>query len=195
MRYFGRIASVPGADGFAFIGIGSVTRMDGSPHGLATEQDIFLHKDDSAAGLEVGMEVSFEVIPDRKRGEGAYRAVAAVKHDPVEVLPSSGPTIPGFAFAVPPVREKAELALSNRLLVHAGMKPVPEETVAQVVANAPMPRIPRQNDVPDDSGAKEQLIRWLLNMLFPSMASFGADYRILDCDDAQLDREVEETAE
>jgi len=61
-RYFGKIVSVPGADGFAFIGIGSVTQEDGSSHGLNTVKDIFLHKDDCVAKLEVGMEVSFDTV-------------------------------------------------------------------------------------------------------------------------------------
>lgn len=194
-RYLGRIVSVPGADGFGFIGIGGVTQEDGSPHGLNTVEDIFLHKDDCAAELKVGMEVLFDVIPDRKRGEGAYRAVGAVRHIEVELLPRNEQPIPGFAIMVPPVREKAELALRERLPVHAGMKLVPEETVSQVVANAPMPRIPRVNDIPRDGETKQELVQWFLSMLFPNMASFGTDYRILDYTDAELDHEVEETAE
>jgi len=194
-RYLGRIVSVPGADGFAFIGIGSVTRDDGSPHGLNTVEDVFLHKDDCAAKFRVGMEVAFDAIPDRKRGEGAYRAVGAVKHIEAELLPQNKQPIPGFAIMVPPVREKAELALRERLLVHAGMKLVPEETVSQVVANAPMPRIPRVNDIPRDEETKQELAQWFLAMLFPNLASFGADYRILNHTDAELDTEAEETAE
>ena len=194
-RYFGRIVSVPGADGFAFIGIGSVTQEDGSPHGLNTVNDIFLHRDDCAAKLEVGIEVTFDAVPDRKRAEGMYRAVGAVKHIEVELLPRNEQSIPGFAIMVPPVREKQELALRKRLPVHAGMKLVPEETVSQVVINEPMPRIPRVNDIPRDEETKQELVQWFLSILFPSMASFGADYRILDYTDAELDSEVEETAE
>lgn len=196
-RYLGRIVSVPGADGFAFIGIGSVTREDGSPHGFNTVEDIFLHRDNCAAELKVGMEVLFDAIPDRKRGQGqvAYCAVGAVEYMEAELFPQNEQPIPGFSIMMPFVREKAELALCERLPVHAGMKLVPCETVSQVVANAPMPLIPRINDVPADEGAKHELVQWFLSTLFPSMACFAADYRVLDYTDTELDYEVEETAE
>lgn len=195
MRYAGHIVSVPGADGFAFIGIGNVTQEDGSPHGLDTTEDIFLHKDDCAVELRVGTEVSFDVIPDRKRGEGTFRAVGTVEYIEVELLPQNEQAIPGFAFTVPPVREEAELAFRERLPVHINMKLVPEETVSQVVANAPMPRIPRVNDIPHDEETQQELTQWFLSMLFPSMASFGTDYRVLDYTDVELDRVEEETIE
>jgi len=194
-RYIGRIASVPGADGFSFIGIGSVTKEDGAPHGLDTAKDIFLHRDDCADDLKVGMEVSFDVAPDRKRGEGAFRAVGASKYIEAELLPKNEEPISGFTIIVPPVRGKAELALRERLPVHASMKPVPEETVSQVIANEPMTRIPRVNDIPRDEETRQKLVQWFLSMLFPHLASFGADYQILDYTDDELDRITEETAE
>jgi hypothetical protein len=195
-RFIGRIVSIPGADDFAFIGIESVTKEDGSAHDLNTTQDIFLHKDDCATdGFMVGTEVVFDINLDRKRGEGAFRAVGAVKYIETELLSQNEPPIHGFAIIVPPVRGKAEIALSERLPVHANMKVVPEETVAKVVDNAPMPRIPRINDIPCDEKTKEELIRWFLSLLFPSMASFGADYNILNFSDSELDQKVEETAE
>lgn len=193
-RYIGRITSVPGADGIAFIAIGSVTKDDGSPHGLNTEQDVFIHKDDCNAKLEVGAEVEFEVIPDRKRS-GAYRAIGAVKVVTAEVVPEGEQVIPGFAMMVPPVRSKDELARAERLPVHASMKDVPAEVVAQVVKNAPMPRIPREDDIPRDEETKRKLVQWLLSILFPHMAGFGTTYDVLESSDEKLDREVEETAE
>jgi hypothetical protein len=192
VRFLGRIVSVPGDDGFAFIGIGSVTREDGSPHGLETKADIFLHKDDCETTLRAGMEVLFNIIPDRKR-EGAFRAVGAVKFVEVELMPPGEPAIPGFAvMALPGQREVGPVA--ERLPVHAGMKDVPAGTVAQVIANEPMPDIPRVNDAPNDEEGKQRIVQQFLSMLFPNMANFGVDFQIIGYTDEQLDREVEETA-
>src|SRR3989344_3284465 len=75
--YLGRIASVPGRFGFGFIGIGTVTKDDGSPHGIDTDCDIFIHQDNCEPLLRIGAPVRFMVVPDRKRGKGAYRAIGA----------------------------------------------------------------------------------------------------------------------
>jgi cold shock CspA family protein len=93
LRYIGRIFSVPGDDGFAFIGIPSVTKEDGSPHGLPTEHDIFLHNDDCASELVAGMEVIFDVVDDRRR-EGAFRATGATEYNPPAMLPLGELAIP-----------------------------------------------------------------------------------------------------
>lgn len=194
-RFIGRIVSVPGSDGFSFIGIRNVMRENGSPHGLETCEDIFLHRDDCADTLKVGMEVCFEVADDRKRGEGFYRAVGAIKHIEAELLPPDMQPIPGFAMTVPPVREDAEIGMIKRLPIHATMKVVPSRTVTQVVANKPMARIPRVNDIPEDDQTRQELVQWFLSTLFPHMQGFGTDYRVLDYTDAELDREAEETEE
>lgn len=193
-QFFGRITSIPGADGFGFIGIASVTKEDGSPHGLATTEDIFLHQDDCSIPLKVGVPLMFEVVPDRKR-EGAFRAIGATQHVATALIPVGEAAIPGFAMEVPSVRTKMEIARSERLPVHRGMKQVPRDTVNQVVENQPMPRIPRDNDIPDDENTKEALLRWLLSLLFTNLANFGTDFRILDSTDVELDRLVDETAE
>lgn len=194
-RFIGRIVSVPGSEGFSFIGIRGVTQDDGSPHDLETHEDIFLHKDDCADTLKVGMEVCFEVIVDRKRGEGCYRAVGAVEYIEAELLPPNEQPIPGFAMMVPPVREDAEIGMIKRLPIHATMKVVPSRTVTQVVANKPMARIPRVNDIPEDDQTRQELVQWFLSTLFPHMQGFGTDYRVLDYTDTELDREAEETEE
>ena len=62
--YVGRIASVPDNNGFGFVGIGSVTKTDGSNHNLKTEHDIFIHQDECSVPLRVGLEVSFEAVPE-----------------------------------------------------------------------------------------------------------------------------------
>ncbi len=182
IRYLGRIASIPGANDFAFIGIGSVTQEGGSPHDLNTAQDIFLHKDDCAAELKVGMEISFDAIPDRKRGNDTFRAVGAIEHIEVELLPRNR-------------RPKTALALREHLPVHAGMKFVPEEMVSRVIANNPMPCIPRVNNIPQDEATKLGLVQWLLSTFFPNMASFGSEHNIFNQTDVELDHEVGELAE
>lgn len=193
-RYIGRIATIPGDDGYAFIGIGSVMKDDGSEHDLGTRVDIFLHKDECRDPLMVGMEVTFDVVPDRVRGDGTYRAVGASKVVECELLPAQGNAIPGFPLTIAPVSSNGGTNVAVRLPVHTSMKDVPAETVALVSANRPLPGVSRDfGDIPRDEEAKHRLTQWLLTMLFPQLIGFEADYRILGYSDAELDQIVHET--
>lgn len=192
-RYIGRIATVPTDDGYAFIGIGTVTKEDGSPHGLLTRDDIFLHKDDSAQALKAGMTVVFDVIPDSKRGSGKYRAVGAVELKEAEMLPLGQP-IPGFSVALTPITTRNGVLMpSGRLPVHMGMKPVPENTVEKVLANNPMPDVSREDVVPNDDEKKREMLRWFLALLFPAMGGFGTDYQIFEESDSLFTAKVNES--
>ncbi|MEK7158348.1 MAG: hypothetical protein AAB733_02145, partial [Patescibacteria group bacterium] len=160
LRYIGRIASVPGDDGFAFIGIATVTKEDGSLHGLDTTADIFLHRDDCASEFVVGMDVIFDVTADRKR-ERAYRATGASEYRTPDLLPANESAIPGFGITVTSGHSVGLPA--KRLAVHAAMKEVSAETVAQVVANNPLPDTPRADDVKlahGDPRLQEILRQW-----------------------------------
>lgn len=84
-KYLGRIKTVRDEGRYGFIDIASITKSDGSPHGLETTEDVFVHRTDMpelyrSAGkvLEVGMEVSFLVEPDPRR-RGALRAECPVE--------------------------------------------------------------------------------------------------------------------
>ena len=189
-RYIGQVINV--SDGFGFIGIHTVTRDDGSPHGLPTSQDIFLHRDDCGAPIGASLTVGFEVVADARRGEGAFRAARALRIIEPELLPIHEPAVPGLVLAS---ALGGAPALRERLPVHAHMKAVPEATVAQVAANKPLPRIPRTHETPRDPRQKKELLNLVLRALFPVMADFRADFSVLDYTDAELDREVAETAE
>ncbi len=62
--------------GYAWIDRKSVTEIDGSPADLATDKDIYLHGTDSGPWLKVGLELTFEIVPDTKRASG-LRAIDA----------------------------------------------------------------------------------------------------------------------
>ncbi len=190
-RYVGRIASMPGQSNIGFISISSVTTDEKEPHSLGTSADIFIHQDDCGTKLRVGMNVIFDVVPDKQRGSGFFRAVAAVETAELELIPPGEDAIPGFSLAAPR-QSKAELALP-RLPIHNKMKPVPEETVEQAIANMPMPTVPRQNVVPQDDESRKRLLQMFLLELFPSLKDFGADYNVLGCSDAELDAKTAET--
>lgn len=192
-RYIGTIASAPKGEGYAFIGITGVNKEDGAPHGLETEADIFLHRDDCSCDLVVGRELSFTVSPDRKRGENKFRAFGAVEFVEVEVLPPEQP-IAGFEVAVQEQKGGA-LVKRERLPVHVHMKEVPEEIVDKVLENEPMAGIPRDSGTPRTEEEKHRLASFILSMLFPNMANFGADYKVLDYSDEQLDNLEQETVQ
>lgn len=193
-RYIGRIASVPGDEGYGFISIGSVTMEDGSPHDLDTESDVFLHQDDCRAGLIVGTEVSFEVAPARRR-ERAFRAVGAVEFVEVEAIPANEPAVPGFSLVRQAGQRQAGLAVPEpRLPVHANMKDVPAATVAKVIENAPLPNIPRVSmESPMDMATRAGLLQEFLALLFPHIKWFGTDFHVMDFTDDELDAKTEET--
>ena len=187
--YVGRIASVPDNNGFGFVGIGSVTKTDGSNHNLQTEHDIFIHQDECSVPLRVGLEISFGVVLDKKRGEGFLRAMEAVQVVACELLPASEPPVPGFNALMPLGGMPNNSLEMRRLPVHSRMKAVPEELVAQVIANRPAPEIPRESGpVPNP----EEILRRFLLHLYPALELFGADFNALNTDDTEFDRQVDE---
>ncbi len=189
--YIGRVVSVPGKDGFGFVGIKSLTKSDGSDHDLETANDIFIHQDDCSATLRVGLEVSFEAIPDKKRGEGYMRAMGAVESAQCELLPRHQP-MPGFN-ALMPLGGMPNVSLEiRRLPVHSRMKAVPEELVGKVIANKPAPEIPRESIEVRDP---ETVLRRFLLHLYPALELFGSDFNVLNADDTEFDQQVTEAIE
>lgn len=74
-RYMGRIIKTS-PKGYAWIDRSSVTEVDGSPADLATDKDIYIHHTDCELRLDVGLELTFEIVPDAKRASG-FRAADA----------------------------------------------------------------------------------------------------------------------
>ncbi len=187
--YVGRIVSVPNGDGLGFVGIGSLTKSDGSYHDLKTIHDIFIHQDDCAVTLRPGLEISFEIVPDKKRGEGYMRAMGAMQVVTCELLPASEPAVPGFNALMPLGGVPNRSLKLHRLPVHSKMKEVSEELVAKVIANRPAPEIPRESGaVPNP----EEVLRRFLLHLYPALELFGTDFEVLNADDTELDKQVDE---
>lgn len=189
-RYFGRIVSIPGNDGYAFIGIGTVTKDDGTNHGLQTREDIFLHKDNCGSPLKVGMQITFDILPDKKRGGDTWCAIGATECTRAELIPDNESPIPGL---VPTASNATHLCMNRRIPAHINMKKVPAEVVDKVVANQPMPDMPRTSELPADEEGRKALVEEFLARLFPNMGEFGTDYRVIETSDEELDRIVSET--
>jgi len=192
VMYYGKIISIPGDEGFAFIGIQTVTDEDGGkPEDFPTKEDIFLHQDECASSLRVGMTVGFYVGEDRRRGEGYCRAFGAIELVTAELLPSNAPPVPGF-YAMTRVEDNALVPLSPRSSYHLAAKEVPSETVEKVILNEPMPEIPRGcNDFSEDE--KIRLLAEMLQLFFPAMAHFSADFDVLNMSSEELDQAVRDS--
>lgn len=191
--YIGRVVTHIADKGFAFIGIASVIRDNGEAHGLATTDDIFVHMDDCAAPLKVGLELAFKVIPNATRGNGHLRASGAIEHVTPELLPATGDAVPGFRFSLVPAGKDGAITTAARVRAHAGMKTVAADVVAQVEKNAPLKDLPRDEEefvLPDDPGAILQMLSGYLFQMYPGLHAIDMDYRVVDFDAEALDRMV-----
>lgn len=187
-RYLGEIVSVPIGEHYGFVGIETVTRSGGRPHGLHTTADVFVHQDECNQPLRVGLTVSFMVAPDSHRSDRAYRAVGAVEVLEGELVPVGAEPVPGFPVMAPlPDAARAYLAK---------MKPVPQELVTQVVENQPLAEIPRGPEgIPQDTEGKQRLLEAFLRYCYPTLVDLGADFRISDPDDASFDQMLQQAIE
>jgi cold shock CspA family protein len=188
-RYIGRIASVPGSDGYAFIGITSVTQTNGMGHGINTETDIFLHKDDCSTQLQVGKTVAFDIEDDLKRGKGNFRAIGAIEFIEVDVLPPENTPMAEFTALAPFGSRTGGSLIVPATPAQRKMKPVPQELVEKVLENQPAPCTPRDSSEPPN---KNELMRLLLEHLFPTMGGFGTEFT-LDGEESEFSRIVEQT--
>lgn len=189
-KYIGRIASVPGNDGYAFIGIHSVTLDNGNPHGLETTADIFLHKDECGCALRVGLKLTFAVIEDTARGIGHYRATEAVEFvDEVELIPVGEQPMQGFNELAPfGGSASMELVIVPPASGQQHAKKADPATLALVHTNNPAAGIPRDSSIPEDM---DLLMKAFLQHLFPSLLEFATHFR-LDAEESELDAQMEE---
>lgn len=192
--YVGRIATAPGHENYAFIGINSVALEDGNPHGLETTEDIFVHQDDCANPLRVGDKLQFMVTNDHTRGDGHYRAMSATQYiEPCELVQEGEQPLPGFNIVAP----FGDSNCSNTGLVLSAtpaqnrMKNVDPVVVAKAVANEPALGIPRDSSVPENL---DVLLQAFLQYLFPSLTPFGTHFR-LDVEEEELMQQVAEANE
>jgi hypothetical protein len=188
IRYLGTVVSVPPPHQFGFIGIATVTTEEGgAPVALKTTVDVFIHGDDCNSPIVVGMDVTFFVAEDRVRGSGTYRASGAVQVEKKELLPA-GSLIEGLTIRTES-RGGALVTLVPRSQYHLAAKAVDEETLAQAAGNNPMEGIPRDTrEATEDE--KAGVISALLASQFPTLGQFGADYSILNMEDAELEAQV-----
>lgn len=167
-RYSGRVATVRAGEHYGFIGIGSVKKENGTVRGLKSDADVFIHQDDCDVPLQVGLEVTFEVIPDKQRGDRTFRATN------VEQKVVKGELVPVGA------GDTMELAHvgSNALYVlptpaqRMFMKPIEPEAIKEVLANRPMPGLARVHQEGAGRMSADEIVRQLMERIFPQYASF-----------------------
>ncbi|MDO8463476.1 MAG: hypothetical protein Q7S96_04385 [bacterium] len=194
-EYLGRIVTVRQEEGFGFIGLDSVSMDDGSDHDLETTGDIFVHQDDCGSPLQVGVTLQFEVVADHRRGDGFLRARCATELAEVEVMPDNDPVV--MALATQRDAYRGEHALAMPIPPHPmrhRMKQVPEETVAQVVQNDPLPETSRdETDAMDPNDPRTaQALRAFMEHAYPHLAGLEIGYDVLNADEEAFDTKVAE---
>lgn len=194
--FIGTVGSIIGQQGYGFITIESVTKEDGTPHGLMTEHDIFIHQDECAVPLRVGLEVKFRAVPDTKRGVGCFRALAAQEVSEIELLPEEGTAISGLAVVA---TTQGNIALIKERSPHYGMKEVPAEMVAKAEANEPLKGVPREEPVSVElNGSSSQLADILSAYLFtqfPGLQNLGLNHQVTGFDATAEDALVTEATQ
>lgn len=186
MRYIGQIVSV--VEDYGFIGASTVSREDGQPQDL-TNFDFFLHQQECAVPIEPGLTVSFLPTRDIKRGDAYFRAMGAVAHiETGALIPVGEAPIPGLTLADRfPELTPAQLGYLMR------MKKVDTGTVEGVARNEPLADV-RAQAVPTTEDEKRAMLEAYLESLFPTLATYEADFDIHADDDTALDAKVEEMA-
>ena len=194
-RYVGRIGTV--VDGYGFIAISTVKKVDGSPHEIETEKDIFIHQSNCAEDLEPGLLIEFGIEPDEKREEGHYAASGATTAPEQALLPP--PTIEVLPGLTTRTGDQSQLpVIHTDAPSYLPMKPIPEEAVAQAAKNKPLEGVaPDGANGAEIMGTEEELLQafeMYLRHLFPGLQSVINDFRVTDFDAEALDTQVNELA-
>ena len=166
-RYVGTVSSTPRNEQYGFVNRSSVTNEDGSAANLRTSHDIYVHHDDGVSSLSVGMQIEFDAVADNRRGGDALRAINVTHHVSQElVLVGDNENGTGHALADPRslyVRPTpAQLAL---------MKPIDQGSVDKVIANRPMPLMPRTSGESTLSAA--EITQRLMRKIFPQFEAIN----------------------
>src|SRR3989339_565996 len=177
--YVGRVGSV--LDGYGFISIRTIRRMDGMEHNL--KHDVFVHLDDYVNGFELkeGLLLQFACGQDLRRGDDFRRAINVTTAPETALLPLVGSVIPGLVHEIP---------------YHVGMKEIPIEQVTLAMAIHPLEGLPCDEatvQVPDDDEGLRRVLTEYLMVQFPQLGGVGIDYTVIGYDEqAQNARIAEE---
>ncbi len=182
-RFIGKVGKM--LDHCGFIALGTVTREDGSDHDLDTEMDIFVHQDDAPdTVLKIDLDLNFEVTIENAKRAGQLRAVK-VRESKAAVM-AGNVAIPGFLV---PHRGIHGLPMVGGVPLHRLMKDVPQETVDGVKDSKPFDDVHKaQDNSPKTAHEQAELLQMYLSTLFPALASFGSDFRVMNHTDEDLDR-------
>lgn len=191
-QYRGKVVTVRADEHYGFVGKATISFEDGSDHDLGKSvEDVFLHQDECGSELRAGMIVTFDVVPDRRRGANHLRAAGAVKVVESDVLPEDDPVITTLA------RPKADgtSALASPIPEHpwrSRMKEVPPEDVAKVAENAPLHglRTDEQRVINADDPRVVQALEAFLAYAFPQMAGLELGYDVVGVDEQAFDQRV-----
>ncbi len=187
------IISVNGDGDFGFIGIETVVTENGeNPSELKTSEDIYIHREDCASSLVVGINVSFLIKEDRKRGDGFYRAFGAIEAMEAEIVQDGEEVITGFYAVSNPQMTQELTTITPRANYHISAKEIPAEEVEKVLKNKPMEEIPRGFESVQTEEKKLRLLSMMLGTFFPTLSQFQADFNILESDSEELDEAVRE---
>lgn len=167
-RYNGTLPALLPRDRNGFIKLETVKRSDGSPHGLATTKDIYVHQDDCGSPLRPHMDLSFEVTRDTERGGDALRAV-----DVMECVSGELVLVGEESGASRALADPRSLYVPPTPAQRMGMKPIAPEAVDKVTANRPMPLVPRTHGGRTEDAA--EITHRLMQQLFPQFAAINED--------------------
>ncbi|MFH1171223.1 MAG: hypothetical protein V1778_01630 [bacterium] len=186
-RFIGTVVTV-NSEGYGFIGTNGLIGEDGSDAGLG-DHDVFVHQDECAVPLKVGIQLNFIAVPDAKRGVGFCRAVGAVEHVETAMIPVDEEPVPGLV-----LRRRYPYLQPEQIAYLLRMKEVPAAAVAKADANRPLEGVPRIEEefTPEQ---QRQLCESFLRNQFPTLASYSADVSLTDADDATLDATIGDAKE
>jgi len=176
-RYSGRVVSLH--DGYGFIGLAGVTQDNGSPHDLATEVDVFVHRKQSAVELTVGLRVTFEVAPSRE--EDQLQALK-VEAEP-ELMPAGGDEEVVGAMLI---RKDVGLELTVREgrnpMGYLPMKHVPAGTLLQVKQSGLLEGVPSDDEVLPEISDEEAVAHGFSKYLYGEFETIqgvtGVDFSV-----------------
>ena len=134
----------------------TIRSADGKP--VSFDQDVFVHQDDvRSATIKAGVELQFDIAPDPRRAEGAFRAVYATKAARELAMVGTG----SYALTDP------EQLYVPPTTAQAGAPSVAEVVVQKAVDNQPLKDIPRSGH----SAAEDE--DEFLGRVFPQFNEFG----------------------
>lgn len=185
IEFIGEVETAP--NGFGFIDIDTVRRVNGEPHGLETHADIFVPQSECATPLQMGMVLRFKVKPNEVKGLGHYMAVEAVEViSTTALVPSTGPVMPGFTWSLVPSGPVRDLPVP----MHAGMKAIDPDLLEKVKENRALAGLPADEDevrLTETMSIRDTFEDYLLGLFAGFSGLAGFSFAIVDYDGAAQD--------